>query len=300
MRAQNLRGLEERAWRCVIQVADALPRGVARRFISLWGRFCSISSTGYERTCERLIPGDRSLVRVPPRYWVGAPRIRARRFGVALELDLRDNVQRCLFFAGSYEPATTELIVRSLKPGDIVLDVGAHIGIHSLAAAAVPRVRVVSFEPAADSAQALRGVVQRSDRDIEVVELALGERTGLVELRSSPEWGFYDAGVRSAFNTGPVVAGARVVAFDEWNRSRHLRPTVVKVDVEGLELAVMRGMSELLENSPPKLLVIELKDALLERAGTSREAVVETVVAFGYRAADYVEYNQFFYSERLS
>lgn len=299
MRAQDLSVIEDSGWRLVLLAADTMPMAAGRRLISWWGRLCSVNVAGYERTCERLIPGDDSRARVPSRYWGSPPSARARRFGVSLELDLRDNVQRCLYFAGKYEPATIALIVDSLEPGHVVLDVGAHVGVHSLAAAAVPGVRVISFEPMADSARALNRTVQRTSRDVEVVEVALGDRRGRLELRTSPEWGVHDAGVRSAFNTGPVVASASVVTFDEWNSTRHLRPNLVKIDVEGFELAVIRGMSNLLENSPPSVLVVELKDSLLNRAGTSGKEVVDTVVGFGYRVAERVEYNQVFRSTRF-
>lgn len=294
MRPQDLRRIEERAWRIVLAMADRLPLPYGRRLLSGLGRICSHTMSGYQRTCERLITGNNLMVRVPPRYWSGPDPAPARRFGVRLNLDLRDNVQRCLYFTGTYEPETTRLISRSVRAGELLVDVGAHIGVHSLAAASVPGVKVVSFEPMLDSAQTLSRTVWRSTRDIEVVALALGDADGRVSLRASLDWGLHDAGVRSAFNSGPVVGEAQVVRFDEWNHDRRLRPSVVKIDVEGLELAVLRGMESLLTWHPPRTLVVELKEPLLERAGTTRSEVVKMLKGFGYLEAESMEYNQVF------
>ena len=175
-----------------------------------------------------------------------------------------------------------------------MLDIGAHIGVHSFAAASIPGVKVVSFEPMPDSVLALHRTIRRSTRNIEVIPLALGEAKGRLDLRSSPKWGVHDAGVRSAFNTGPVVGDVPVVPFDDWNKTRNLKPNLVKIDVEGLELAVIRGMTSLLKKHPPSILVVELKDSLLAQAGTSRTKVIETLSGFGYRPVKSVEYNQVF------
>jgi hypothetical protein len=54
-----------------------------------------------------------------------------RRLGLRLELDLRDNLERTLYATGTYEPALLRFLHDELRPGDVVLDVGAHIGVHA-------------------------------------------------------------------------------------------------------------------------------------------------------------------------
>src|SRR4051812_32374921 len=72
---------------------------------------------------------------MPEAWWATAPRITARRLGLTLHLDLRDNLQRTLYFTGTYEPGLLAALEDELRAGDVVLDVGAHVGVHALTAA---------------------------------------------------------------------------------------------------------------------------------------------------------------------
>src|ERR687885_2186416 len=114
---------------------------------------------GLFRVASRLPEPMPRLGRVPPEWWAIEPRVRARRLGLDLELDLRDNLQRTLYFTGTYEPGLLRALENELEPGDVFVDVGAHVGVHALCAARrlseIPGGgRVVAFEPTADSAAA--------------------------------------------------------------------------------------------------------------------------------------------------
>ena len=65
------------------------------------------------------------LWKVPAR-WLTGP-VRVRRLGLRLELDLRDNLARTVYFTGTYEPQLVRFLSR-LRPGEVFADVGAHIG----------------------------------------------------------------------------------------------------------------------------------------------------------------------------
>jgi hypothetical protein len=101
-----------------------------------------------------------SLVKLPERWSADAPLVRARRLGLDLHLDLRDNLQRTLFYTGTYEPGLLRFLHGELRVGDVAVDVGAHIGVHALTMARRLRRlgggRVLAFEPARDSAAKLR------------------------------------------------------------------------------------------------------------------------------------------------
>jgi hypothetical protein len=73
-----------------------------------------------------------SLVKLPERWSADAPLVRSRRLGLQLHLDLRDILQRTLFFTGTYEPGLLRFLHDELRCGDVAVDVGAHIGVHAL------------------------------------------------------------------------------------------------------------------------------------------------------------------------
>jgi FkbM family methyltransferase len=148
---------------------------------------------------------------------------------------------------GTYEPEQTLLFERRVKPGDVVLDLGAHIGYYTLLAAGLigPRGRVFAFEPHPRNAWYLRQHV-RMNRcgNVEVVEQAAYDRTGAER---------FDPG--SGTGTGRVTrSGAisvRAVRLDDFVAERGVIPTVVKIDVEGGERAVLDGGAEVLRRCRP-------------------------------------------------
>jgi FkbM family methyltransferase len=246
---------------------------------------------GVHRVARRRPVPMPDLWKVPEAWWLTAPVVSARRRGLRLDLDLRDNLQRTLFFTGTYEPGLLRLLEDEVRPGDVVLDVGAHVGVHAVTAARRLRDlggggRVVAFEPTEDSSAAIRAAAARNGLPVEVVRAGLGEEAGTIELRADPRYGAHDAGVRSQFADGEVVATAPLTTLDAWAAETGLdRLDVVKIDIEGAEILAVRGMRGSLERLRPRLLAIEVKDVVMER-GPGDEASLHALLAeCGYAPA---------------
>jgi FkbM family methyltransferase len=188
-----------------------------------------------------------------PRRWLAGP-VRARRLGLRLRLDLRDNLARTVYYTGTYEPELVRFL-SGLRPGEVFADVGAHMGIHALVAARAGA-RVVAFEPAPDSAARLREAAAANSLSVEVVQAALGSEEGEVGLFADPRYDPADAGVRSILGTGERVATARATTLDACGLQRL---DVLKVDVEGAEAAVLEGARESLERLRPRAVIVESK-----------------------------------------
>lgn len=183
---------------------------------------------------------------------------------MVLELDLRDNLQAVLYYAGRYEPAVRRFLLGELRCGDVVLDVGANIGVHALAAARrleeLGGGRVIAFEPARDSVAKLGAGAARNGVQLEVVPAALGERAELATLRADSRYDAADAGVRSLYGDGDIVQEVPVVRLDDWAREHDLdRLDVVKLDVEGAEIAALTGAARTLKRLQPRALLVEDK-----------------------------------------
>jgi FkbM family methyltransferase len=278
-----------RALELLARVAGPLPaRALAAAFMRLAGQTDRGYAKGLFRVASRLPEPMPRLWRVPPGWWAVAPRVRARRLGLDLELDLRDNLQRTLYFTGTYEPGLLRALHDELAPGDVVADIGAHVGVHALGAArrVRPGGRVIAFEPAPDSAATLRAAAARNGLAVEVAETALGDADGEIELLGDPRYSAHDAGVRSQFGTGEVVARAPVTTFDAWAQEHALdRLDVVKVDIEGAEILALQGMRRSLPTLRPRLVAIEVKDVVMAR-GPGDEASLHALLGdCGYAPA---------------
>jgi FkbM family methyltransferase len=286
--------LQRLLWRALERFAAVAGARAARTVAAVAMRAGARTDRGFAKGLYRVasrrpVP---YLWTMPPAWWTEAPVVCAHRLGLRLELDLRDNLQRTVYFTGTYEPGLLGLLEEELRAGDVVLDVGAHVGVHALTAARRLRElghgggRVIAFEPTRDSAAAVGAAAARNGLSVEVVRSGLGAAEGEIELRRDLRYDLRDAGVRSQFGDGEVVARAPVTTFDAWaERTRLDRLDVVKVDIEGAEILALRGMRETLRRLRPRLLAIEVKDVVMQR-GPGDEASLHAVLAdCGYTAA---------------
>jgi FkbM family methyltransferase len=279
--------LQRFLWGLLERAAPLLGPRISRAVAAATMRLGAHTPRGYMkgvyRVARRWPVAMPDLWKVPEAWWARVPRVRARRRGLRLELDLRDNLQRTLYFTGTYEPGLLALIENELRPGDVMVDVGAHVGVHALTAArrlcALGGGRVIAFEPAEDSSAAVRAAADRNNLPVEVVRAALGEAEGTIELRGDPRYGTFDAGVRSQFGDGEVIATAPLLTLDGWAAGAGLdRLDVVKIDIEGAEILALRGMRATLRRLRPRVLAIEVKDVVIAR-GPGDEAALHALLA---------------------
>jgi FkbM family methyltransferase len=284
-------------WRALAAAGRVVGPRVARGAAAVVLRARAGSADGWlagvHRLAGRPAPGAPAPTRLPEGWWTASPLVRVRRLGLRVELDLRDNLQRVLYATGTYEPALLRFLEAELRPGDVMVDVGAHVGVHALHAAA--RLRrlgggtVVAFEPARDSAAKLRAAAARNRVELTVVEAALGAAPGTAELRADPAYDPADAGVRSLHGRGGRVQAVTVTTFDAWAAEARLeRLDLVKLDVEGSELEALRGMAGSLGRLRPRALVVEVKQRVLDRAGVDGDEIHLLLARLGYAATGQV------------
>ncbi|NUR97163.1 MAG: FkbM family methyltransferase [Kribbellaceae bacterium] len=252
-------------WQLAHTVGRVVGVTAARRVARAVGTVEGVTDDGVRRIALRVSPrlatANPGLVKVSPGW---ASSVTVRRQGLEWELDLRDNLQAVFYYAGRYEPAVRRFLLRELRRGDVVLDVGANIGVHALTAAKQLQElgggRVIAFEPAADSVAKLGAGAARNGVQLEVVPMALGERQEQVALRADSRYDEADAGVRSLYGDGAVVQEVPVVRLDDWARQHELdRLDVVKLDIEGAEPAALSGGSHTFKRLRPRAVLVEDK-----------------------------------------
>jgi FkbM family methyltransferase len=164
-------------------------------------------------------------------------------------------------------------LARVLAPESNCLDVGCHLGSFlSLMLRRSPRGRHMAFEALPEKARRLR----KRFPEVEVVEAAVGEAAGEVDFfRNRSRSGF--SGTRMGDGSGDVLERIRVRAarLDDLVPPS-LRVDFVKVDVEGVELAVLKGAKQLILRNRPVVL-FECTRANLSRAKTSAREVFDFI-----------------------
>lgn len=136
-----------------------------------------------------------------------------------------------------------------IKPGSVVFDIGANIGFFSLLASRLVGTHgaVYAFEPHPRNAAILRRhVTLNHASNVTVIEAAVSDRSGQVRLMG-------DGSTARVDSQGVSVAA---LALDDLHDDGNIRtPVVIKMDVEGAELAALKGMRELLQATLPDLLI---------------------------------------------
>jgi FkbM family methyltransferase len=232
------------------------------------------------------IPGWFPLVveRVHPHVSEEARPVETKLDGFRMRLDLNDYTQRRIYY-GCHEPRELALVRRLLRPGDTVLDVGAHVGLFTLLAAAAvgPGGQVHAFEPVPANFDALAENVRLNRfSQVHLERTAVGEAAGQMTL---------GLGVHVQAGSGGYMQGgsaaqvdAKVISLDAYVRE-HLPSMpirLLKIDVEGAEPAVLRGFQESLADAPPDAIIAEVSPETLSLQGYTVDDLLGELTSHGY------------------
>lgn len=223
--------------------------------------------------------------------------------GVSLLLDPADDIARTILVSRTsvWEPEVWAALESGLSSGAVFLDVGAHIGYDSLKAAR--RVgaegRVVAFEPNPATATMLRDNIASSGiENIIVQEIACSDSETNLTFFDSTHGGNSGSSSLAAKNAGSADYSFTVKArpIDAVIAELGLtRVDVLKADVEGAELLVLRGARETLRRFTPMVL-LEVVPRQLANMGTSVEEVEALLASLGYDQIRQIDYKNRAYS----
>jgi FkbM family methyltransferase len=178
---------------------------------------------------------------------------------------------------GEHELMVQEALRRSVAPGMTVFDVGADIGFFSILSAGLagPRGRVEAFEPVPASAEAVRvNATLNGFENLSVHRVAVSDHEGseMLVVRAEHSWSHLsDRAPQAAAHARVPVA---LISLDEQiARGALPAPDLVKIDVEGSEGAVLRGLTRTLA-ARPVVVICELHETNAE--------VVELLSSLGY------------------
>jgi FkbM family methyltransferase len=204
-------------------------------------------------------------------------------------LDPADLVPRTILETGAWEPESVLAIKEHLQTGDTFVDVGAHIGYYSLKMARVvgPNGHVIAIEPNARTVRQLQDNIRESGaKTITVQPVACSDAEGSIELFVAPRANTGETSLsrKNASKEGSSVESYRVRArpLDAIIRESGVsRVDVIKIDVEGAELLVLKGARETLTRYHP-LLIVELVEDQLKAMGASSLEIISLLRSIGY------------------
>jgi FkbM family methyltransferase len=209
------------------------------------------------------------------------PRLR-RRFGARFECELNEKVTRLIYYTG-FDPKDCRIVRRLVRSGDVILDAGANVGFYSLLAAKWMRGNgaVHAFEPFPETARRFERNLELNSNLRSLVHLhriALSDFNGKARM-SVPDQS--NQGCNHLGTTGECEV--EVMTLDAFCEKQQLsRVDLIKIDVEGAEVALLKGAEQTIRRFRP-ILMIEVNPATLQRSGYTARDVIEAIGRHGYR-----------------
>ena len=254
--------------RAYTRSVTALLRPYIRRELPGWGRLYRRFVGSFDKD---------HLWQNEPVRWV-----RGKLHGYEMALRISGWSNRATFFLGRFYDLPNQLLLQKLlRQGDTFVDIGANEGMMTLLAARQVGEdgQVLSFEPNPSPRAILEKNLRRNAIEhVQVHAMGLSDEPGKLELFvpavNTGEGSFTPMeGVEGTSVTCPVHVGDEVL--------HDVKPKLIKIDVEGFEAHVLRGLQHTIERARP-FITIEMIGGHLARDGSSPQTIAELFKDHGY------------------
>jgi FkbM family methyltransferase len=201
---------------------------------------------------------------------------------------LRNDQISAMLLYGSYESASTRYLQRFLRPGMTMVDIGANHGYFTLLASkgVGPRGAVIAVEPSRREMRHLKQHLWLNRcKNVKTAACAVGEAKGKGEL-------YVVVGKETGCNslrppdvTEPTsLAEVPIQRLDDLLKLYEVASVdLIKLDVEGAELSVLKGATELLRRSPRPVILAEVQDLRTKPWGYRAEEILLYLTSLNYK-----------------
>lgn len=183
-----------------------------------------------------------------------------------------------------FETGTTKLFEGTLKSGNCVLDIGANVGYFTLLAARLvgPEGRVYAFEPEPGNyAVLVKNLGLNGYKNVDAIPKAVSSETGEAQLiLSGLDSGFHSLAHLNLPERGTV--SVETITIDSFLQERgwpHV--DLVKIDIEGWEVAALDGMDQFFQRASTVKLVIEFCPWIMGTVGVTPESFIDRLFSYG-------------------
>ncbi|HMO80757.1 MAG TPA: FkbM family methyltransferase [Pyrinomonadaceae bacterium] len=189
------------------------------------------------------------------------------------------------YYESDYEPETFRFFRSNVKPGNVVLDIGAHIGLFSVVTSRLvgETGKVYAFEPTPFTRGVLGEVVKLNgcEHNVEIRPEAVSDKEGTAY--------FFDTGTEVS-NANSLVETGRskekievpMISVDKFASERGLTVKCLKIDVEGAELDLLKGARKVLTEQRP-VARLGLHPEFMAANGHTLEMIWDLIKYYRYR-----------------
>jgi len=218
--------------------------------------------------------------------------------GIFVRMDLSARIPKQIFWHGiHHEPNMSRSMKDHCKGESIFFDIGANYGVFSFwVLSQCPKTQVYAFDPMPTCYEFMNEVSQKNklqDR-FQVVNVGLGDSNAAAMFSVDIENpGNSTFSIRHPFHNPKNVKKimSYICRFDDWLANVQLyknkkSPWICKIDVEGFELNVLKGMQNTLIQSLIDIFYIEVFPDMLKYNNCTAEGLIKYIMSFGYDVYD--------------
>ena len=186
-------------------------------------------------------------------------------------------------YTGLHEFNDMGFLLHFLQPDDVFFDIGANVGSYTLLASGICQTTSVAVEPIKSTFEILSKNIQLNNLSNNVILVNSGAGAIVGELRFSAN----EDTTNHVIAVGEQGEGAiSVTAITVDSLLEKGSPALIKIDVEGFETEVLKGMSYTLDNTALKAIIIELNGSGL-RYGFNEDAIHDMLLSKGFTSFSY-------------
>ena len=192
------------------------------------------------------------------------------------------------YFPSTYEAENFEFLTNSCKPGAVIIDIGAHIGLFSVIASQITGAagKVYAFEPAPSTYELLQKTlaINHNESVIETFQKAVGRETGKITFFVSDGQADNGNSLVNYKDDRPLHAiDVEVTSVDAFIKEKKInRLDFIKIDVEGAEYDTLQGAAETLQNLRP-VCIVAIHPEPIKAKGDRLEDIYDFIISRQYK-----------------
>jgi len=206
--------------------------------------------------------------------------------GNPMILDLNDlGISRELALYGEHEHNSTKEVKKLVKPGMKILEVGANIGYYAVLETKLAGENgyLYAFEPSPFNFNLLkRNIELNKIKNAEVYQKAAGAENEMAKFyvaNKSNLSSFIKRDDMDMYRNGKII-DVEIIKLDDFLKNKDV--DFIRMDVEGYEKEILRGIEETMKTQHPKHFFIEIHSELLHKKNSSAGEILEYLNNFGY------------------
>lgn len=202
---------------------------------------------------------------------------------------------------GGWEEETTRIFKQLAKEGDTVIDVGANIGYYTLLSARLVggKGTVYAFEPDPTNFKLLNANIELNGyKNVVAEQKAVSDKNDILDLYLNDS----DVGAHTIYKPEKSKRMVKVVSttLDDYFKGKEHPVNIVKMDIEGAEMAALSGMRNIIKANPTIKIFVEFHLPWIIRSGVSPEVYISQLLDdYKFSITVIEDYTKHIKSERI-